>query len=391
MENTRVKQKQVKYIIAILLILFFALAVGKIVYSNMPEQRIKSQIDLGYRYLNEMNYEQAMIEFDKTLQLDGSNVEAMDGLASSCVNLLLDSKEKFEKTLNDFLHMRFYELPVDSQNHMLKHFVELIENLSIENQLFILELLYPYDNENIIYNNFYILAQKALSDFWGIEGYLPIEIGLYNITGDERIQDITVNKMKEEFLIFYLFEDEKDSFAYYVEDLIELLKPAQEIFQSNEIKKLYNSLLIINELKGYLYPLIEAFANTDYEKIADMLDETVIQKKVTQYFNLGYEEFYLANKFSVDFESDWAFFCFDTDYIVFTAPNEMTDFWPYSNVEFREGLDNTGRYEIPMIDVSTYYTPVGDLAYGFWYYVGEKLHRVIYIRGWGVEEFLIGS
>jgi len=58
----------------ILLIVMFLLACGKSI-----EKQIAEQMELGQKYLEEMNYEEAVVAFQKVIELDDRNVEAYLG------------------------------------------------------------------------------------------------------------------------------------------------------------------------------------------------------------------------------------------------------------------------------------------------------------------------
>ena len=53
----------------------FLLACGKSI-----EKQIAEQMELGQKYLEEMNYEEAVVAFQKVIELDDRNVEAYLGL-----------------------------------------------------------------------------------------------------------------------------------------------------------------------------------------------------------------------------------------------------------------------------------------------------------------------
>lgn len=61
---------------AVLLVMFLA-ACGK-----SAETLLQEQLDLGYRYLSEMNYEQAIIVFNKAIEIDEKAAEAYAGLGA---------------------------------------------------------------------------------------------------------------------------------------------------------------------------------------------------------------------------------------------------------------------------------------------------------------------
>lgn len=59
-----------------------------IVYAlGSDNRKLKAQLDLGYKYLQELNYEQAVAAFTDALEIDDMNVEAYLGLAQGYVGL----------------------------------------------------------------------------------------------------------------------------------------------------------------------------------------------------------------------------------------------------------------------------------------------------------------
>ena len=69
-------------IIGAVAVVLIAFIIGISIY-NMPANRLSRQLDLGNRYLEEMNYEQAIVEFDKAIAIDPMSVEAYLGKAQA--------------------------------------------------------------------------------------------------------------------------------------------------------------------------------------------------------------------------------------------------------------------------------------------------------------------
>ena len=68
--------------IAVLIIIIIAVAIGIGIY-NTPTNRINRHLDLGQRYLEEQDYEQALVEFDKAIAIDPKNIDAYIGKAQT--------------------------------------------------------------------------------------------------------------------------------------------------------------------------------------------------------------------------------------------------------------------------------------------------------------------
>ncbi len=67
-----------KIIIAIGIVVAIAILIGLGIY-NSPVNRLKRQLDLGQKYLEEQNYEQAVIAFNKAIEIDDRCLEAYVG------------------------------------------------------------------------------------------------------------------------------------------------------------------------------------------------------------------------------------------------------------------------------------------------------------------------
>jgi len=80
------------------------------------QQQVAEQLELGQRYLTEMNYEEAIVAFQKVIKLDDRNVEAYLGLSDTYV--AIDDKENamvilemgYEKTQDERLEEKLEHL-----------------------------------------------------------------------------------------------------------------------------------------------------------------------------------------------------------------------------------------------------------------------------------------
>ena len=95
--------------IILALVIVLAVGIGLGIY-NSPENRISRQLDLGQKYLEEQNYEQAVVAFNEVLEIDPMCVEAYVGLAEAHVGL--DDLESAISVLE-----RGYELTKDESIH----------------------------------------------------------------------------------------------------------------------------------------------------------------------------------------------------------------------------------------------------------------------------------
>lgn len=80
--TVRKPNRKILWIIGVILIILIAFIIGISIY-NTPGNRLPRQLDLGNRYLEEQNYEQAIVEFDKAIAIDPMNADAYLGKAKA--------------------------------------------------------------------------------------------------------------------------------------------------------------------------------------------------------------------------------------------------------------------------------------------------------------------
>ena len=79
--------KKKKLVVIAIVALACIAAIIAVVWKNAPVQKQKKQLELGNRYLEEMNYEQAKVVFEELITIDPSNVEAYLGAAKAHAGL----------------------------------------------------------------------------------------------------------------------------------------------------------------------------------------------------------------------------------------------------------------------------------------------------------------
>ena len=98
-ENVIVKNKRRKWplvliisLITIILVVALSVVISTNVQSAKQEKALQEQLDLGNKYLNELDYEQAIVAYEAAIEIDPMSVDAYMGLADTYVNM-----EDFEK------------------------------------------------------------------------------------------------------------------------------------------------------------------------------------------------------------------------------------------------------------------------------------------------------
>lgn len=82
-------QNHKKYILGVVTaaVTFIIILIGIVVIHNTPENRANRHLELANKYLEKMDYEQAVVEFDKAIEIDPMNADAYLGKADAYVGL----------------------------------------------------------------------------------------------------------------------------------------------------------------------------------------------------------------------------------------------------------------------------------------------------------------
>ncbi len=122
--------------IGILAVLIAAVS-GILMYLNSDAVQLQKQLDLGQKYLEEQNYEQAIVAFDKAIGIDPMSVEAYLGKADAYESMgdyemaletlqegydrtgderLMEAIEKLKPTLEEWFQMNLSEFEEIEKN-----------------------------------------------------------------------------------------------------------------------------------------------------------------------------------------------------------------------------------------------------------------------------------
>lgn len=88
-----------KFLIAGIAIVTIFGFVNMYAYGKVSEQKHSEQLDLGYKYLSELDYEQAEVTFENIIHIDEKNYEAYLGLAE--VYTAMDEPEMAEEVMEE--------------------------------------------------------------------------------------------------------------------------------------------------------------------------------------------------------------------------------------------------------------------------------------------------
>ena len=116
------KNKKTLWIItiAIIVIAIAIVSVILIIQSNSSSRLLQKQLDLGYKYFEELNYEQAIVAFEAAIEIDPKNVEAYKGLIDAYIQnrddqLAIEAAQRaFEETGDNYFAQMINDLSTDS-------------------------------------------------------------------------------------------------------------------------------------------------------------------------------------------------------------------------------------------------------------------------------------
>ena len=118
MEEEKIVSKKSKMPLIILLTAVLVVMVAVLVIAALvavqsvsPKQRLQKQLEIGDRYLSELDYEQAVVAYRTAIEIDPKNVDAYLGLADAYVGM--NDHEEAVNVLNDCYDQTEYEgIPV---------------------------------------------------------------------------------------------------------------------------------------------------------------------------------------------------------------------------------------------------------------------------------------
>ena len=208
------KKNNTPVIIAVVVLLIVVVAAVVIATATSPSHRSSRQIDLGNKYLEELNYEQAVASFEAAIKIDPKNEEAYEGLVDAYIKWA-DQKstdgdlnaaiELIENAANSLEGMK------DSDNTEIvdKHLQRLLDRLK-ELRAESADLEMQGANDQLDEGEYDAALKKYLeileNDPMNVEAYLGIievylrqgnydkaleyaELG-YEKTGDERLKEV---------------------------------------------------------------------------------------------------------------------------------------------------------------------------------------------------------
>lgn len=186
-------EKKVKIIAAVILTEIVAGILMIVIFLNTPAHRYKALISLGYKYLSEMDFEDAVLTFNSALEIKDDNREAREGL--------FDSYKGWGDYLAD---NREYDISVEKYREALKisensELYSILAGVYIDWSASIVKNITPkHDDKNEIEAS--EIEDKYKKDIKAIETAIEILEEGYQVTRDDRLkQEIAkLNELKDQ-------------------------------------------------------------------------------------------------------------------------------------------------------------------------------------------------
>ena len=207
------KGKIIGIIIMLILIVVFLIG-GFVLYKNSDAVRVKKQLDLGEKYLAELDYDQAIVAYEKVIEIEPMNVEAYLGLADAYIG-----KDDYESAL--VVLQKGYDLTGNEEiGNKLDEIKEEIERRKYAEELK-MALAKETEEEAEEKGDMYIDFDFELTDF-GIAGY-----DLFDRNCDEICAELGINlpstilgETMNGIEAYYTDYDNSFCLDYFVDDCI---------------------------------------------------------------------------------------------------------------------------------------------------------------------------
>ena len=278
-DNTSAKKSGSKKwgIISGIAAVIIALAVGIGIY-NAPSNRMSRALDLGARYLEEQNYEQALVEFDKVISIDPMSVAAYLGKAQAyegmgdTEQLLAVLQTGYEQTGDG----QIKEQLVDAYLEQASGFAA---SGDYESALAVYDKLLDLDGENPeVQNGLRTLLLQQASDYeasGNYDGALAVYDRLLEMDGENPEVQKGIGDLLNSYLRKLIDEGNYDEAKALIEKYRDKVSGVDFQAYLNEIEEMER---IEAENKEFLQKVFDLMAAQDYEALCELYtsEETAV-------------------------------------------------------------------------------------------------------------------
>lgn len=197
------RRKVLRFVIIGIVLILLAAIIAGVTVSGGSDRKLQEQLDLGAKYLEEMNYDQALMAFNAALEIEPKNVDAYLGIVEVYIRTnefktaLEYAKEGYEVTGDERLKEKANTVEDMIEERKLREKEkELQEQFDLGAKY--LEKM-DYDQALVVFNTVREMEFKNADVYLGIvEVYIrtnEFETALeyasegYEVTGDERLKE----------------------------------------------------------------------------------------------------------------------------------------------------------------------------------------------------------
>ena len=270
-DNTSAKKSGSKKwgIISGIAAVIIALAVGIGIY-NAPSNRMSRALDLGARYLEEQNYEQALVEFDKVIAIDPMSVDAYLGKAQAyegmgdTEQLLAVLQTGYEQTGDG----QIKEQLVDAYLEQASGFAA---SGDYESALAVYDKLLELDGENPeVQNGLRTLLLQQASDYeasGNYDGALAVYDRLLEMDGENPEVQKGIGDLLNSYLRKLIDEGNYDEARFLIEKYRDKVSGVDFQAYLDEIEEMER---IKAENAAFLQKVFDLMAAQDYEAVREL-------------------------------------------------------------------------------------------------------------------------
>lgn len=275
------KQKNLfPVIVGIVAVVILALASVSIYAYNTPENRLARLLDLGERYLSELNYEQAAVTFQAALEIDPKCLPAYAGGIEAYIGLgdAAALQEFYQTAVNTMVSMEPEELAADMEL-TVEIFLQAdtVYADDVEMAASVLEQAYELTDENEDVGDALVEDYEIMADSSRESGDTDRELDIYDRILEIQPDNEDIRHKRSERVREYLEQLIEEGNLDKAEELIKRYKDVIEDVDfeefQNRIDTLKETIAARESLLLQVYALMEA---EDYTAMAEIdgADET---------------------------------------------------------------------------------------------------------------------
>ena len=260
-------------------------------YSQTPGQKLASSLSLGNRYLNEVNYEQAVAEFSKALEIEPRNEEALKGILEAAART--DDQELFQATFRSLLEVyQSDETITEEEWATLTQMALAAEQYYSETSyLELLQEMISDTQDPALKERYLVILNEAADEEWkqrNFEAVLDKLEQAYRMDpGNEQIKEELIHIVKE-YVEYCRQNQQYDKGTERIEWLRELLGDP-ELLKEQE-----NSLLSMQDTDSKIQDIVNqlniCFESDDITGIMDIMKTEEWQEQTDKVYRVFYSQ-----------------------------------------------------------------------------------------------------